>query len=395
MQLKNQIHLGYCTNIHRGETWDETFAGLATHTDAVRQRVAPDEPYGLGLRLSAEAAGTLAESGSKDKFRRWLGETGSYLYTVNGFPFGKFHGGRVKEQVYAPDWSTRERLDYTILLFELLDDLAPPGSEISVSTLPGSYKAFIHPETEADQWEAIISNLRQCSLAIDRLRDVSGRDIHLGLEPEPLGLFEDSKESVSFFERLVDGLSESETERLLQNIGINYDTCHLAIEYEEPGAAISRLRDNDIRISKIHLSSALKVIPEAALMPRLEAFQDEVYLHQVLVRRGGRVAERFEDLPDALAWAGSVGTDDLGDEWRIHFHVPIHAEPAPGFDTTRDHLVGTLDLVGSDPELCRHFEMETYTWEVLPESMRSGDVVDQLVAEYGWCLDQFARVGLR
>jgi hypothetical protein len=107
MKLNHGLHLAYCTNVHRGETWDETFAALRTHTDAVRRRVAPDEPYGIGLRLGAAAAAELsAKPGERDAFRRWLDETNSYVFTINGFPYGSFHGTRVKEQVYAPDWST-------------------------------------------------------------------------------------------------------------------------------------------------------------------------------------------------------------------------------------------------------------------------------------------------
>ena len=32
MRLDHDIHLGYCTNIHRGETWEETWRGLRENT---------------------------------------------------------------------------------------------------------------------------------------------------------------------------------------------------------------------------------------------------------------------------------------------------------------------------------------------------------------------------
>ncbi|MCB1092773.1 MAG: hypothetical protein KDL87_14650, partial [Verrucomicrobiae bacterium] len=126
MQLRHGIHLGYCTNIHRGETWEETFRGLDEYTLRVRAAVCPaDVPYGIGLRLSADAAAELAaDSGKVDDFRRWLDRNGCYVFTINGFPYGKFHGTRVKEQVYAPDWTTTERLEYTNRLFDLLCQLA-------------------------------------------------------------------------------------------------------------------------------------------------------------------------------------------------------------------------------------------------------------------------------
>lgn len=394
MRLAHDIQLGYCTNIHRGESWEEAFRGLQQHTLRVRTAVcAPDRPYGIGLRLSAAAAGELAADHTKvDDFRRWLDRNGCYVFTINGFPYGNFHGTRVKEQVYAPDWTTRERLDYTVQLFDLLAEIAPPGGAGSVSTLPGSFKEFI--TNDAAQGAAICENIRACARHIEKLSAKTGRDLHLGLEPEPLGWFETTPETVAFFDRLSDELSQTESESLRQSIGVNYDTCHLAIEYEEPAEAIGRLRAAGIRVSKIHLSSALKLEPAAAARERLRAFEDDVYLHQVVVRQAGEVTRRFRDLPPALKWAETAG-EGIGDEWRVHFHVPIHAQPERTFfSDTRDHVSGLLDLLGSDPGWCSHFEMETYTWEVLPPEMRSGDVVEQLVREYEWCLGEFGRVGL-
>ncbi len=73
--------------------------------------------------------------------------------------------------------------------------------------------------------------------------------------------------------------------------------------------------------------------------------------------------------------------------------MPIHAQPEALFGDTRDHISGTLAVLAEYPGMCSHFEMETYTWEVLPEAMRSTDVVDQLAKEYEWCLAEYARNG--
>ncbi|NRB74320.1 MAG: metabolite traffic protein EboE [Verrucomicrobiales bacterium] len=399
MRLKHNIDLGYCTNIHRGETWEETFDGLQRYTDEVRKRVSPDQPYGIGLRLGHDACRELAsDAAAKDGFRRWLDDRNAYVFTINGFPYGKFHGSRVKEQVYAPDWTTTERLDYTKQLFDLMVELSPGGQSISVSTVPGSFKGFIKPETRQEQLEAMYRNLTACADHIESLREKTGRDIHLGLEPEPLCLFETSEETIEFFDGYLSGREGDERSRILSNIGVNYDTCHLAIEYEDPGSSVEGLLDAGIRISKIHLSSALKLTPNPESVKRLEAFQDEVYLHQVVVRSGDSVTHRFVDLPDAFSWF-EENSANAGDEWRVHFHVPLHARAVEYFDDTRDQISGVFQLLkdasSTDGELfCQHFEMETYTWEVLPEEIRSRDVVDQLEAEYGWTLSEFRRYGL-
>lgn len=387
MKLGAGLHLAYCTNVHRGEGWAETFAALASHTEAVRRRVAPDEPYAIGLRLGARAADELAEPQTLAAFRRWLDDHHSYVFTINGFPYGSFHGTRVKEQVYAPDWSTPERLAYTNRLFDLLVELVPPGIGGSVSTVPASFKAFM---TTPGRREAMFANLSACARHIRDLSDKTGRDLHLGLEPEPLCLLETTAETVDFFNAWRD--SDPEAARLQPYLGVNYDCCHLAVEFERPAEALDRLVRAGIRISKIHLSSALRVKPDAAGRAALAAFVEPTYLHQVVAGHPatGVVSRRHPDLPEALA-------DDtppaLDEEWRVHFHIPLHAAPGAPFGDTRDHIYGALDWLRAHPDACQLLEMETYTWEVLPGSLRLG-IEDQLVREYAWTLAACAERGL-
>jgi len=164
------------------------------------------------------------------------------------------------------------------------------------------------------------------------------------------------------------------------------------VEFETPSVALGRLRDAGIRISKFHLSNALAVHPTAAARESLRAFLDPVYFHQVVERRAAGELQRHWDLDGALATPPSASADD--DEWRIHFHVPLHARPREGFATTADHVSGVLDEVQRNPSLCQHFEMETYTWEVLPADLKQASVVDQLAAEYAWTLGQLGQRGL-
>jgi hypothetical protein len=220
--------------------------------------------------------------------------------------------------------------------------------------------------------------------------------MHLGLEPEPLCLLESSGETIQFFDRM--RAEHPHDPRLAEHLGVNYDTCHFAVEFEEPQNALGCLLQRGIKISKLHLSSALKVRPTTEARAALAAFADDVYLHQVVVCRANGQRFIYRDLDEALAGEPQeteeeAGTSD-GAEWRIHFHVPLHSPPTAWFDTTSDHLLGTLDLLAANPEMCSHLEMETYTWEVLPEEMKQGDVVDQLTAEYEWTLGNLRERGL-
>ena len=368
-------HLSYCTNIHPAESWAETFEVLQTRVLAVRDLVCGGAPVGIGLRLSAVAARELLEDGGLAAFKAWLEETNTYVFTVNGFPYGSFHGTRVKERVFQPDWTTSERLAYTKNLFRILAAIARPGTEASVSTLPGSHKSFAADEA------AIRENLILLAGWLEELSAESGHDFHLGLEPEPLGHFENTAETVAFFGRLHDEVEDSEMIR--RRIGVNYDACHFALQYEDAAASLDTLLRHGIRISKIHLSSALALDPrDPAAIAAIRAFDEPVYFHQVLARDDAGTIHRFTDLPDFLA-AERAGLCEA----RVHFHIPLDAEPTPQLRSTRSHAGDILDWRTRYPDACRHFEIETYTWDVLPPDLQR-PVEEQIAGEFRWVLEQ-------
>jgi len=377
MKLSHGLHLAYCTNIHRGQSWSETWNALKRYTLAVRDRVSPKSAYAIGLRLSDQASRELSEPQQLLAFQKWLERENCYIFTINGFPYGQFHGTRVKDQVYVPDWTAPERLAYTCRLFDLVAKLLPPGIEGSVSTVPCSYKEFIR---SPDQEKAMRQNLWRC------IEHIAGKSLHLGLEPEPLCYLETSQETVDFLDRM--RADRPGDDRLDRHLGVNYDACHLAVEFEEPADVLRRFKDHNVRISKLHLSSALKVHSDRATRQALRAFADETYFHQVIERGADGALKRYKDLDVALATSGHNDT-----EWRIHFHVPLHSPATKLFGNTADHLLGVFDALQQDPNLCSHLEMETYTWEVMPPEMKNRDVVDQLAGEYDWALKHLAERG--
>jgi hypothetical protein len=389
MILKHGLHLAYCTNVHRGETWAETFAALEQHTLRVKQRVQPQGRYAIGLRLSDVAARELSDPQSLLQFHRWLDAHDCYVFTINGFPFGQFHGTRVKENVYRPDWSDVRRLEYTTRLFDLLAQLVPSGIEGSVSTSPGSFKDFI---TTPEQERAMRANFWRCVGHIATVSEKSNRQLHLGVEPEPFGWFENTAETLNFFAQMRD--EHPGDSRLERHLGVNYDACHFAIEFEDAAQSVAKFQEHGIRLSKIHLSNALRLAPHGTSVQQLAAFAEDVYLHQVIARAAEGSLTRFRDLAPALN-SPLAQSPDANSEWRVHFHVPLHWQPTGELNTTADHVLGLLKLLAAQPQLCSHLEMETYTWAVLPESIHSRDVVDQIVAEYDWTLRQLAEHGLR
>lgn len=376
----HQSHLSYCTNIHPAETWAETAEVLKTHVLAVRDRLratgvlGAEEAFAIGLRLSAVAARELLTGDHLAEFKNWLEETNTYVFTINGFPYGSFHGTRVKEQVFKPDWTEKARVDYTKDLFKILATIARPGTGASVSTLPGSHKSFGADETP------IRRNLIELATWLEKLAGQTGHDFHLGLEPEPLGHFENTVETLEFFERLHADAADSDI--LRRRIGVNFDTCHFALEYDNVRSSLEVLGNEGIRISKIHLSSALALDPrDPAAIAAIRAYDEPTYFHQVLVLGDGEEITRFVDLPDFLNARDIPGAIEA----RVHFHIPLDSEPALPLRSTRREVLELLRWRKANPAACPHYEIETYTWGVLPEGLQR-PVEEQIAGEYAWVL---------
>lgn len=388
--------IGYCTNIHPGESWAETFENLQTKVTAVRDGVRDEvdgalafpNPYPIGLRLGVDASNELiANASARDALRAWCERERMLLYTINGFPYGQFHGTRIKEQVYQPDWATDERVNYTLDLFKLLVDLAPSNSpQLTVSTVPGSFKPFINqqPDAEAHIMQ-IRENLRITAEKLDAMSEECGIDLVLGLEPEPLGLIENASESVNFFELLTSGLTTEERDRFLRRIGITFDTCHAAVEYENAGESLDAYQAAGIRIAKIHISNALTLDPRNnQAIEKVSHFIEPTYLHQVIARMDEGKLIRNIDLPDAM-----TNESLLAEEWRVHYHIPLYADPEFPLNNTLDTVNDTADWLRDHPGAVRHFEMETYTFDVMPEGLRPASDIDMLVNEHLWCAREF------
>jgi hypothetical protein len=359
-------HLTYCTNIHAGESWAEVRGNLERHTLAVKQRVSPDAPFGVGLRLSARAARELADRDALAELRRFLAAHGLYVFTINGFPYGDFHGTRVKEAVYRPDWLERERIAYTDALADLLGQLVPEGITGTISTVPGCFRA------RGGDGRAIAAHLEACAAHLAEIAARDGKHLVLALEPEPACLLETLDDAIAFFALHVPDRT---------HLALCLDACHAAVEFEDLPAALARLRTHAIPIAKVQLSCGLRVAPvDAGARGELARFADDVYLHQVVARRGAELA-RHVDLSDALADPAPA------DEWRIHFHVPIFRAALGRFTSTQPFLADLLAEHRRTP-ISTHLEVETYTWDVLPFEFRADPVEDAIARELAWVLER-------
>jgi hypothetical protein len=360
----SDLPLSYCTNVHPGRSVAEVEAGLDRYTVPVR--AALGLPLAAGLWLAKPVVDELLST--PDGLRRFadgLADRGLTCHTLNAFPYGDFHGPRVKENVYLPDWSDPRRLDYTIQCATVLAALLPENSEGTISTLPLGFKPFRHSSVFM---EAAISQLITCARQLASLRMSSGKMIRLAIEPEPFCLLEMTEEAVRFFELLWQHAGEREAiEAARAHLGLCYDVCHQAVEFEDVASSIRVLHKGGVRINKVHISCALQIDRPAQNESAREALRRYVeprYLHQTLARTADGNIARLVDLTDEFI--SNPSPEFLSaEQWRVHFHVPVDADRFGPLSTTRPALTKSLQAVAA-LNYAPHLEVETYTWEVLP-----------------------------
>ncbi len=352
----------YCTNIHPGESWPEIFSAVRRHAPVIKKRLSPKASFPIGLRLSGRAAREMTLD-TAEEFHRWCLQEGFYVASVNGFPYGAFHNEPVKQSVYLPDWRFSERLDYTKKLAGLLALWLPDGMTGSISTVPVGFHKCIGEKDLPTVTKHLLAALEY----LHHLAQETGKEILLSMEPEPGCLLETIDDVVAFFNRLV------LPPHLQAHLAVCYDCCHQALQFENPAASLKLLEANGIRIGHVQVSSALRLMDSDISL--LRHFQEPCYLHQTVGRTKRGELLRYDDLDLAI----SASPADV-EEWRVHFHVPVFMDTTGDCDSTRFFLQEVLPLLPSHPV----FEVETYTWTILPPELQGGSVTDCLLQEIEW-----------
>ena len=392
-------YLTYCTNIHAGESWSDHFAALRQNIPGIKKRISAEQSFGIGLRLSNEASIQLQEKEALKIFKEWLKQEDCYVFTMNGFPYGGFHRTKVKDQVHAPDWTTAERVSYTIRLFNILAELLPDDMEGGISTSPLSYKYWHGADQQQEVFEKATKNILQVIEHLILTKKKTGKHLHLDIEPEPDGLIESGPEFFDWYERYLlpmgktyllkqSGSTEEQTEQvILDHMQLCYDVCHFAVGYEEHAEVIRQLEKKKIKVGKIQISAALKAaMPDdqkkrEGVIQAFRLFNESTYLHQVVSRQADGSLKRYPDLPEALNDAGNA----LTKEWRSHFHVPLFVQDYGLLKSTQDDIREVLAIQRKQP-FTKHLEVETYTWEVLPDALKA-PLSESIIREMEWVIN--------
>ena len=395
------FHLTYCSNIHPGEHWNEIFHNLENYILPLKASLSPDKSFGIGLRLSDKASRELLSSSALIAFKDWLSHNNLYVFTINGFVYDHFHHKLIKEKVYQPDWTTSERRDYSLRLVKILTALTPPGSESGFSTSPLSYKPWLDASTKLTTFRTATFSLMQVVAEMVRINEGEGKSLHIDIEPEPDCLIATTEEAIFFFKEWLFFEGASQLASLLKvspnkaeayirkHVRLCYDICHFSIEYEDHTRNLRLLKEAGIEIGKVQVRSALKVHVsndkdrQQGIIQNLTSLTASPYLHQVIIRDKHGNLSRYEDLIKAIPDFSKMAEA----EWRIHFHVPLFLEKYDTLHSTQNDVKTVLNLI-QENKATSYLEIETYTWDVLPPSLKE-DLKDSLQREYEWVLQNF------
>ncbi len=400
MILGENSHLTYCTNIHPGETWEEVFNSLQEYCITIKNKLSPDQPFGIGLRLSQKSAAQVLLGNNLDEFKNWLDSNNLYVFTMNGFPYGDFHNVIIKDQVHTPDWTTDERVNYTLDLIKILAYLLPENMEGGISTSPLSYKLWFNGKEKFSRvklksTQSLIKIVNQ----LVHIKKTTGKLIHLDIEPEPDGFLENTEEVIDYYKDYLLNFGKSELEEklncsseeakthILNHLQLCYDVCHFALAYELPEEVISKLENEGIKIGKIQISAALKCVKSEAVSLKhqqkcLQQFDEPTYLHQAITKDKNGQLNHFSDLSEGI----NAMNDQNFNEIRTHFHVPIFVSEFEVLNSTQDDIILALDLWKKN-KYSSHLEVETYTWGVLPEDLQT-DIASSIIRELEWVKNQ-------
>ena len=349
----------YCLNIHPGETLSEVIETLCGPVAAVKRAVSKDRPYDIGLRLGSLAADEAFLPARLSALKQTLDESNLRVCHLNGFPYGQFHRTEVKRHVYLPDWSSQQRLEYTLKLAHILARIMPEDeNNATISTVPFGYRGLVR--------------VHDCLPLLDemeaRLGDIeaqTGKCIVLAFEPEPDCVVGSVAEALALVPPA-------------KHRTILLDTCHAAVVGERPSECLSQIVQAGFAPLRVQLSAA--IVADSSQVETLAGIANSTYLHQtrIYTRAGEPVAE-FPDLTDEALDYLRRSRNLVA---KIHCHVPLYWRGDELFRSSVEEI--------SDAFLCacRNYrtalEIETYTYETLPETLRPSSIEQGLVAEETW-----------
>ncbi len=153
--------------------------------------------------------------------------------------------------------------------------------------MPISYKGWINKKNTVYIYYKTAKNLTKVTENIIKNKS----NIIISIEPEPTCLIEKSQEFINYFNNWIKPLykkySINNKKNIKNIIGICYDICHFAVQFEKHEKILNNLEKENIIIGKLQISSALKINDDRTkkenkqIIKNLNVFKYSSFLHQI------------------------------------------------------------------------------------------------------------------
>jgi len=371
MKILNN-HLCYCFNVLEQNNSDPISPHFISLISKIRKKIAlpKDQSFAIGLWINAEKLKQFFDKRKISLLRKILEENHLYVTTINAFPYADFHNKIIKENVYLPDWTNDERLQYSMKVAEFLSEILPPDITGSISTVPGGYQKFIRNGDLAK----IAKNLSSMNKHLENILNKKRKKIILAIEFEPDCIWERAHQFVEFKTQYLKNQADF--------IGVCYDCAHAEVLKSNPIKDLNILKEANITIGKIQLTAALRAkMPEAK--QELAKFADNTYLHQTFIYNKNNLILRVEDLIHI------INRHKIKGDLLSHYHLPIffESDETKSINAAKSILIQLMKLASLNKITNATLEIETYTYSVLPKNFQFDSVEDMISEEYKYAIN--------
>lgn len=373
-----KYNLMYCSNIFKNNTQKQLFNNLNKLIKKLKSKFNKEKKFSIGLCASNKLSNELIKN--INIFSKYIKKKKINIPSLNGFSYNNFHKKITKDNIYWPDWSSIKRVNYTNNLIKLLDNINNKNKK-SISTMPISYKGWINKKNTVYIYYKTAKNLTKVTENIIKNKS----NIIISIEPEPTCLIEKSQEFINYFNNWIKPLykkySINNKKNIKNIIGICYDICHFAVQFEKHEKILNNLEKENIIIGKLQISSALKINDDRTkkenkqIIKNLNVFKYSSFLHQINNINKNKT-KIYKDIKYSIKYLKK----NIKSEWRIHFHIPIYINKYKNFRTTNNEIKNVMQNINKK-NFTGHIEIETYTYKNL--SIRY-DILNSIINEYKW-----------
>ncbi|MDT5039958.1 MAG: hypothetical protein QOE51_943 [Actinoplanes sp.] len=355
------VHLSHGANLRPARDLEAVVAQLDTYAAAIRARLGVDT-LGVSLWLPPSLAAALAVNArARTRLRAELDARGLEVVTLSGVPYAEGGDEGSATARYVPDWSSPDRLEYTLDLARILVDLLPEDAVRGDVTTVGIGRRA--------GWDA--AKEKKCAQVLGRLSGGlaevawhTGRAVRVGFQPEPGCVMDDTASTIA-------ALARVDKDR----IGVCLDLANLACTWRDPAEVLDQFAAAGVQIIRVQVAAALEVGNPVQAAETLRGYVEADHLHQVTTAEGGYV----DDLAQAL------GEFPPG-PWRVRYHQPLHVRPvAPLAATTGVWRSALAHLMGGDGPSTEYLDIEN---EVRPVD------AEGITAELTYLKNELSGLGL-